>query len=205
MTRRRRSGALAGGLLTALAAAGFAGTVSAGDPAASSATLLSRMAAAPAFREYAETHQNWKLYCQVWSEPRRVECELGTRRASGPRKASRLVWLRSSERWMEGLRFRLEDQSIDIDKGVRLWVDQSLFRPEFPCTRFPYEPGTCAVSDRAVNDRLVERMRSADKVSAVGLSPAGEKVEIFFYLKGFRAALERMEELRRQAGVDAWM
>ncbi|MGQ9366031.1 hypothetical protein [Azospirillum sp. A39] len=206
MTRRRRFGPLAfGTLLAAAGATGLAGAVRAQVPWIEERTPFPWMANSPAFQEYSETYRDWKLYCQLWSRPQRAECEVGTRRGSGPHKASRLVWLRSSERWMDGLRFRLDERSVDIAKGVRLWFGPNLVRPEFPCERSRFERSTCTVTDSAVNERLVQRMADSESMSAVGLSPAGEKVEVFFSLKGFREAVERMDELRLQAGVKAWM
>lgn len=155
-----------------------------------------------AFHEVAETFKDWKLYCQVWSATKRLECEVGSRPGSDRR--SRVVWLRSSERWMEGLRFRLDDAGTDLGKKLRVWVDSALFRPEFPCQPFAFESNTCAVSDPATNQKLVERMMSGKEVSAVGQSPGGTKSEVRFSLNGFKAAVERMEQIRREAG-GAWM
>jgi len=147
--------------------------------------------AAKPFREYAETHKDWKLYCQVWSATRRVECELTSR--NGSDRSSRIVWLRSSERWLDGLRFRLDDSGTDVTKGIRVWVDSAVFRPEFPCKPFPFEPNTCAVSDPDTNQKLVEKLMGAKKeVSAVGVSPGGAKSEVRFSLNGFKAAVDRM-------------
>ncbi len=154
------------------------------------------------FREITESFKDWKLYCQVWSAPKRLECELGSRPGSDRR--SRLVWLRSSERWLEGLRFRLDDAGTDLGRKLRVWVDDSVFRPEFPCQPFTFESNTCAVSEPATNQKLVEKLLSAKEVSAVGVSPAGAKSEVRFSLNGFKAAVERMEQIRREAG-SAWM
>lgn len=154
------------------------------------------------FEEYAETHKDWRLYCQVWNESRRVECELASR--TGNDKSSRIFWLRSSERWLEGLRFRLDESGTDVTKGVRVWVDNSLFRPEFPCKPFAFEPNTCAVADPATNQKLVERLMTGQQVSAVGLSPGGGKAEVRFSLNGFKEAVSRMEQLRKEVGIP-WM
>ena len=153
----------------------------------------------PAYREHSETFKDWRLYCQVWSEPSRVECELLSRPGSDRR--SRLVWLRSSERWLEGLRFRLDEQTMDLSKIVRVWVDRALFRPEYPCERFEWETNTCAVVDPETNAKLVERLTPGKEVSAVGSAPAGGKAEVRFSLTGLKPALERMEEIRREAGI----
>ena len=160
---------------------------------------LPAAAQSPAYREYSETFKDWRLYCQVWSEPRRVECEMLSRPGSDRR--SRLVWLRSSERWMEGLRFRLNEEAMDLSRIVRVWVERALFRPDNPCERFEWETNTCAVSDADTNAKLVERLASAKSVSIVGSAPAGGKAEIRFSLNGFKPALERMEDIRREAGV----
>ncbi|WP_209766042.1 invasion associated locus B family protein [Azospirillum rugosum] len=165
-------------------------------------TMAQAPASPNAFREVTETFKDWKLYCQVWSAPKRLECELGSRPGSDRR--SRLVWLRSSERWLEGLRFRLDDAGTDLGRKVRVWVDDSVFRPEFPCQPFTFESNTCAVSDPATNQKLVEKLLSGKEVSAVGVSPAGTKSEVRFSLNGFKAAVERMEQIRREAG-GTWM
>lgn len=157
---------------------------------------------APAFQEFTETFKGWKLYCQVWSDTKRVECELGSR--PGSDRKSRLVWLRSTERWMEGIRLRLDDAGTDVDKGVRIWVDNTLIRPELSCKPFPFESGTCAISDPATNHAMVEKMVAAKGLTAVGQTPAGAKSEIRFSLNGFKEAVERMEQIRRGAG-SAWM
>ena len=155
------------------------------------------------FQEYAETHKDWKLYCQIWTANPRVECELASR--NGSDKSSRVVWLRSSERWLDGLRFRLDEAGTDVSKPIRVWVDGALFRPEFPCKPFSFEPNTCAVSDPDTNRKLVEKMMGGKReVSAVGSSPTGAKSEVRFSLNGFKAALERMEQLRAEAGTP-WM
>ncbi|WP_448203325.1 invasion associated locus B family protein [Azospirillum sp. sgz302134] len=156
----------------------------------------------PPFQEFSETFKDWKLYCQVWSASRRLECELGSR--TGSDRNSRIVWLRSSERWMEGLRFRLDVAGTDLNKPLRVWVDNSVFRPEFPCKPFAFESNTCAVPDPGTNQKLVEKMMGGKEVSAVGSSPTGTKSEVRFSLSGFKAAVERMEQLRREAG-GAWM
>ncbi|AWK85639.1 hypothetical protein DEW08_05210 [Azospirillum thermophilum] len=157
--------------------------------------------AAP-FQDYSETFKDWKLYCQVWPATRRVECELTARGAND--RSARLVWLRSTERWLEGLRFRVEPGALDIDRPVRVWVDNGLFRPEFPCRRFALETNTCAVQDPELNRRLVEKLSGGDQVSAVGQTPAGAKSEIRFSLKGFKAAVERSEQIRASVGTP-WM
>lgn len=154
------------------------------------------------FRDYDESFKDWRLYCQVWDKTRRVECELGSR--TGTDRSSRVVWLRSSERGLGGLRFRLNESAMDFSQGVRIWVDHSLFKPDFSCKPFPFEASTCAVSDPAVNQKLVERLLTARELSAVGLSPTGAKSEVRFSLDGFKAAYERMEDLRRAAG-SPWM
>lgn len=152
--------------------------------------------------EVTETFKDWKLYCQVWAEPRRVECEIATRAGAGTNRLSRVVWLRSSRSWLDGLRFRVEERALDVNRVVRVWIDESLFRPEFPCKPFAFEPNTCTVMDPAVNERLVERMRDAKRVSVVGTEPGtGRKADIGFPLAGFSAAVERMEQIRAEAGV----
>lgn len=155
-----------------------------------------------AFQEYAETFKDWKLYCQVWEATRRVECELAARGAND--RTARLVWLRSTERWLEGLRFRVEPDVLHLDKPVRIWADNSVFRPEFPCKAFPLETNTCAIQDPETNRKLVERLFSAQQVSAVGQTPAGAKSEVRFSLNGFKAAVERTEQIRAAVG-SPWM
>lgn len=169
------------------------------------AQLPWRAAQAPRpFDEVSETHKDWKLYCQIWNTPRRLECELTSR--TGSDKQSRVVWLRSSERWLDGLRFRLDEAGVDVTKGgIRVWIDNAIFRPEFPCKPFPFEPNTCAVTDPATNQKLVERLTGgAQQVSAVGVNTGGGKAEVRFSLNGFKAAVDRMEQLRSEAGTP-WM
>lgn len=175
--------------------------------AAGSDTRSFAQAAAPAadprpFQEFSETFKDWKLYCQVWPRTGRVECEIATRGAND--RSARLVWLRSTERWLDGLRFRTETAALDIEKPVRIWVDSRIFRPEFPCRPFPFETNTCAVQDAEINRKLVERMSGGKQVSAVGQTPAGEKSEIRYSLDGFKAAVERTEEIRAATGTP-WM
>ncbi len=157
---------------------------------------------ADGFQEYEESVKSWKLYCQVWTAPRRVECELSARGAND--RAARLVWLRSTERWLDGLRFRVDGEALAVDRPVRVWVDRALFRPEFPCKPFPFETNTCAVTDPDTNRKLADKMAGGQEVSAVGQSPAGAKAEIRFPLAGFKAVLERSEQIRAAAGVP-WM
>jgi Invasion protein B, involved in pathogenesis len=157
---------------------------------------------APPFQEFAETFKAWKLYCQVWSDTKRVECELGSR--TGSDRKSRLVWLRSTERWMEGLRLRLDGAGTDLDKGVRIWVDNALIRPESSCKPFAFESGTCTIPDPATNHALVDKMLTGKGVTVVGQTPDGAKSEIRFSLTGFKEAVERMEQIRRGTG-SAWM
>ncbi len=187
--------------LIGLAAAGLGG---AGGLAAGSsvAQIPGSMRPAPP-QEVRETFRDWTIACLVWSAPRRVECEMRTTAATGDvGGAAGMVWLRSSERWLEGVRFRLDDSALDVSRGVRLWVDSSMFSPEFACKPFPLERNTCAVHDIDVNRRLVERLITAQRVSAVGLSPKdGGKAEVRFSLLGFRAALERTEQLGAEAGT----
>lgn len=153
-------------------------------------------------QEYSETYKDWKLYCQVWPSPKRIECEIATRLGTGSNPNSRLVWLRSSDRWLDGLRFRLDPALLSARNPIRLWIDNDLFRPEFPCTPFAFEPNTCAVADPKVTRELAESMKPANKVSAVGLAPdTGRKATISFPLAGFTAAVERTEQLREEAGV----
>ncbi len=154
------------------------------------------------FQEFSETHKDWRLYCQVWTATRRVECELVSK--PGNDRASRVVWLRSTERWLEGLRFRLHDGGVDVARPVRVWVDRGLFRPEFPCQPFRFEPNTCAVGAPATNRKMVETLMSGRQVSAVGLGADGAKAEVRFSLNGFKAAVERMEQIRGDAGTP-WM
>ncbi|CAO3373979.1 hypothetical protein [Azospirillum argentinense] len=189
--RGRRTAAWRGGVV-----AGFIAL--AALPAAAQSQTQAQ-AQSPAYREHAETFKDWRLYCQVWSEPRRAECELLSRPGSDRR--SRLVWLRSSERWLEGMRFRLDDGTMDLSKIVRVWVDRALFRPEYPCERFEWETNTCAVVDPETNAKLVDRLTPGKEVSAVGSAPAGGKAEVRFSLNGLKPALERMEEIRREAGI----
>lgn len=159
----------------------------------------------PPPQEYDETYERWHLYCQVWSAPARVECEIATRPGVGTNRNSRVVWMRSSERWLDGLRFRLDETVVDAGGIMRIWVDQSLFRPEFPCKRFPFETNTCSIPDPAVNAALVQRLFGGSTVSAVGVAPGTKtKAEVRFPLAGFRAAVERSEQIRATAGV-AWM
>lgn len=154
------------------------------------------------FLEYDESFKGWKLYCQIWPATRRVECELSARGVND--RNARLVWLRSTERWLDGLRFRTEGESLEISKPVRVWIDKGVFKPEFPCKPFPFETNTCAVTDPETNRKLVERLLSGQEVSAVGQSPTGAKAEIRFALAGFKAAVERTEQLRASAGPP-WM
>ncbi|MCW2246673.1 invasion protein IalB [Azospirillum fermentarium] len=174
----------------------------------SALTLAAVLAAQPAraqeppLREVTEQAGAWRLYCQIWSAPRRLECEIISRQSMGSSRGGALVWYRSSTRWAEGLRFRLDGSGIDVDKGVRVWIDNGLFRPEFPCKPYELEPGSCVVSDPAANTALVQRMAAGrETVSAVGVSPSGAKVDVFFSLKGFRDIIEKMEQVREQAGI----
>lgn len=179
---------------------GMAGLALAATAAAQIPGRTQNVLAAP--QEYSETYKDWKLYCQVWPSPKRVECEIATRFGAGSNRNSRLVWLRSSDSWLDGLRFRLDETVLTVRKPIRIWIDNDLFRPEFPCTPFAFEPNTCAVNDPKVNRRLVEEMKSANKVSAVGIDPdTGRKATISFPLTGFTAAVERTEQLREEAGV----
>lgn len=157
----------------------------------------------PPLREVTEQAGAWRLYCQIWSAPRqRLECEIITRQTMGSSRDGALVWYRSSTRWLEGLRFRLEGTGIDVAKGVRVWIDTGLFRPEFPCKPYDFEPGACVVNDPDTNAALVQRMAAGrETVSAVGLTPSGTKVDVFFSLKGFREILQKMDEIGKQAGI----
>lgn len=150
------------------------------------------------FREFDETFKSWKLYCQLWTGTRQVECEL-TARGTNDRTA-RLVWLRSTEKWREGLRFRVSAESLDLDKLVRVWADRAVFKPDSPCKPYRFETNTCAVTDPDINRRMVEKMVPAPEVSIVGQSPASEKTEVRFPLAGFREALERSDAIRAMAG-----
>lgn len=150
------------------------------------------------FREFDETFKSWKLYCQIWTANRQVECEL-TARGTNDRTA-RLVWLRSTDKWREGLRFRVNAESLDLDKLVRVWADRAVFKPDSPCKPYRFETNTCAVTDPDINRRMVEKMAPAPEVSIVGQSPAGEKTEVRFPLAGFREALERSDAIRAMAG-----
>lgn len=150
------------------------------------------------FQEFDETFKSWKLYCQLWTATRQVECEL-TARGTNDRTA-RLVWLRSTEKWREGLRFRVSAESLDLDKLVRVWSDRAVFKPDSPCKPYRFETNTCAVTDPDINRRMVERIAPAPEVSIVGQSPADEKTEVRFPLAGFREALERSDAVRAMAG-----
>jgi hypothetical protein len=150
------------------------------------------------FQEFDETFKSWKLYCQLWTSTRQVECEL-TARGTNDRTA-RLVWLRSTEKWREGLRFRVSAESLDLDKLVRVWADRAVFKPDSPCKPYRFETNTCAVTDPDINRRMVERIAPAPEVSIVGQSPAGEKTEVRFPLAGFREAVERSDAIRAMAG-----
>jgi invasion protein IalB len=154
------------------------------------------------FVEYDETFKGWKLYCQLWPATRRTECEISTRGAND--RSARLLWLRSTERWLDGLRFRFEVGALEADKPVRIWTDKTVFRPEFPCKPFPFESNTCAVTDPEINRKLVEKLFTAQEVAAVGQTAVGTKAEIRFALTGFKAAVERTEQLRASLGAP-WM
>ncbi len=154
------------------------------------------------FVEYDETIKGWKLYCQLWPATRRTECEISTRGVND--RNARLVWLRSTERWLDGLRFRFEVGTVEIDKPVRVWTDKTVFRPEFPCKPFAFESNTCAVTDPEINRKLVEKLFTAQEVSAVGQTVAGAKAEVRFALAGFKAAVERTDQLRASLGAP-WM
>lgn len=150
------------------------------------------------FREFDETFKSWKLYCQLWTGTRQVECELSTRGIND--RTARLVWLRSTDRWREGLRFRVSAEALDLDKLVRVWADRAVFKPDSPCKPFRFETNTCAVTNPDINRRMVEKIAAAPEVSIVGQSPAGEKKEVRFPLSGFREALERSDAIRAMAG-----
>lgn len=154
------------------------------------------------FVEYEETVKGWKLYCQLWPATRRTECEISAR--SSTDRNARIVWLRSTERWLDGLRFRLEVGAMELDKPVRVWADKTVFRPEFPCKPFPFESNTCAVTDPETNRKLVERLFTAQEVAAVGQNAMGTKVEVRFPLAGFKAVVERTDQLRATLGAP-WM
>ncbi len=156
------------------------------------------LAADKPFQEFDETFKSWKLYCQLWTGTRQVECEL-TARGTNDRTA-RLVWLRSTDKWREGLRFRVNAEALDLDKLVRVWADRAVFKPDSPCKPYRFETNTCAVTDPDINRRMVEKMTPAPEVSIVGQSPAGEKTEVRFPLAGFREALERSDAIRASAG-----
>ncbi|CAO3414178.1 hypothetical protein [Azospirillum endophyticum] len=167
--------------------------------------LAMLIAAAPAaaadskpFQEFDETFKSWKLYCQLWAGTRQVECELSARGIND--RTARLVWLRSTERWREGLRFRVSAESLDLDKLVRVWADRAVFKPDSPCKPYRFETNTCAVTDPDINRRMLEKIAQAPEVSIVGQSPAGEKTEVRFPLAGLREALERSEAVRAMAG-----
>lgn len=162
------------------------------------AAMPTAMADTRPFQEFDETFKSWKLYCQLWTATRQVECEL-TARGTNDRTA-RLVWLRSTEKWREGLRFRVSAESLDLDKLVRVWADRAVFKPDSPCKPYRFETNTCAVTDPDINRRMVERIAPAPEVSIVGQSPAGEKTEVRFPLAGFREALERSDAIRAMAG-----
>lgn len=153
----------------------------------------------PAFEEHTESFQSWGIYCQVWKQSSRVECELSSRQVAGTQ--ARVVWLRSTERWFEGLRFRLPEENFDLSRKLRLWIDKAVFTPEFPCEQILFEANTCAVTDANINLRLVDRLSGAAFLSAVGVTAAGGKAEVRFPLNGFAQALARMEELRVDAGA----
>jgi invasion protein IalB len=150
------------------------------------------------FRDFDETFKSWKLYCQLWTGTRQVECELSTRGIND--RTARLVWLRSTDRWREGLRFRVSAEFLDLDKLVRVWADRAVFKPDSPCKPFRFETNTCAVTDPDLNRRMVEKIAAAPEVSIVGQSPAGEKTEVRFPLSGFREAVERSDAIRAMAG-----
>lgn len=179
-----------------------AGGVTAGPGIGALAQSASPAPGPRAFQEFAETFKDWKLYCQVWNATGRVECEIAARGAND--RSARLVWLRSTERWLDGLRFRVEAQALEIDKPVRIWVDNRIFRPEFPCKPFQFESNTCAIDDPETNRKLVERMFTGQQISAVGQTPSGAKSEIRYSLNGFRSAVERSEEIRAAVGTP-WM
>lgn len=164
----------------------------------SAATAPAAVADDRPFREFDESFKNWKLYCQLWPETRQVECELSTRGIND--RTARLVWLRSTDRWREGLRFRVSADSLDLDKLVRVWADRAVFKPDSPCKPFRFETNTCAVNDPDINRRMVEKITPAPEVSIVGQSPAGEKTEVRFPLAGFREAVERSDAIRAMAG-----
>ncbi|MBP2231390.1 invasion protein IalB [Azospirillum agricola] len=185
--------------LVALAAAGLAPSGRAAEPPPA---LLPSPPDGRAFLEHEESVKGWKLYCRTWTATRRVECELSARGIND--RTARLVWLRSTERWLDGLRFRVEAEALELGRPVRVWVDRGLFRPEFPCKPFPFETNTCAVADPDTNRKLVDRLSAAQEVSVVGQSPSGAKAEVRFPLAGFKAALERSEEIRAAAGTP-WM
>ncbi|MBP2299613.1 hypothetical protein [Azospirillum picis] len=150
------------------------------------------------FLEYDESFKAWKLYCQIWPATRQVECELSTRGVND--RTARLVWLRSTERWRQGLRFRVAADSLDLDKLVRIWAARAVFKPDAPCRPYRLETNTCAVEDPDINRRMVETIAPAPEVSIVGQSPAGEKTEVRYALAGFREAVERSDALRAMAG-----
>ena len=164
----------------------------------SAATAPAAVADDRPFREFDESFKNWKLYCQLWTGTKQVECELSTRGIND--RTARLVWLRSTDRWREGLRFRVSADSLDLDKLVRVWADRAVFKPDSPCKPFRFETNTCAVNDPDINRRMVEKITSAPEVSIVGQSPAGEKTEVRFPLAGFREAVERSDAIRAMAG-----
>ncbi len=166
--------------------------------ALSAGAIPAAMANDRPFEEFDETFKSWKLYCQLWTATRQVECELIARGTND--RTARLVWLRSTEKWREGLRFRVSADTLDLDRMVRVWSDRAVFKPDSPCNPYRFETNTCAVTDPDINRRMVERIAPAPEVSIVGQSPAGEKTEVRFPLAGFREALERSDAIRAMAG-----
>lgn len=202
--RRMMAVGLAGVLVGALAVGTRPAWAQAADPSAPPAVAVEAPTPSDGrpFVEYDETIKGWKLYCQLWPATRRTECEISTRGVND--RNARLVWLRSTERWLDGLRFRFEVGTVEIDKPVRVWSDKTVFRPEFPCKPFAFESNTCAVTDPEINRKLVEKLFTAQEASAVGQTAAGAKAEIRFALAGFKAAVERTEQLRATLGAP-WM
>jgi invasion protein IalB len=202
--RRRVMTGLAGVLVGVLTLGTHPAPAQTADPAAPppAAVDLPTPPDGRPFVEYDETIKGWKLYCQLWPATRRTECEISTRGVND--RNARLVWLRSTERWLDGLRFRFEVGALEADKPVRIWADKAVFRPEFPCKPFPFESNTCAVADPEINRKLVEKLFVTQEVAAVGQTAAGAKAEVRFALAGFKAAVERTDQLRTSLGAP-WM
>lgn len=165
------------GLITGLAAAGFA-TAAAAQGLPGGATALT------------ETYRDWQVNCVTRAEATR--CAL-VQQQSNPQTRERII---AAELLRDGDGLAgtfIVPFGLDLEAGVALRVDAD--PPDEPALRFSTcLPAGCLLPVRLQADRL-QQLRSGNRLRLTARAHGGQPIEFALSLLGFTTALARLSDL----------